>query len=38
MDQLVECSRCGAYLARFTANDANGNVRLGKVNKLLLTK
>jgi len=28
----------GVYFARFTATDANGNVKLAKVSKLLLTK
>ncbi|MBX2990524.1 MAG: T9SS type A sorting domain-containing protein [Bacteroidetes bacterium] len=28
----------GVYFARFTATDANGSIRLNKVNKLLLTK
>jgi hypothetical protein len=28
----------GVYLARFTATGASGNVKLSKVNKLLLTK
>jgi hypothetical protein len=28
----------GVYFARFTATDANGNLRLSKVNKLLLAK
>jgi hypothetical protein len=28
----------GVYFARFTATDANGSVKLTKVNKLLLTK
>lgn len=28
----------GVYFARFTATDGNGNVKLSKVNKLLLAK
>jgi hypothetical protein len=28
----------GVYFARFTAADANGNVKLSKVSKLLLAK
>lgn len=28
----------GVYSARFTATDANGNVKLSKVSKLLLAK
>jgi hypothetical protein len=40
----VQCSTdngqlsSGVYFARFVATDANGSVKLSKVNKLLLTK